>query len=136
MKKGIWLCVLLCAAAIAAAGMIYLNAPLQVVESTLDHIRLGKTKQLPIPHADADKIKEFYRFVHEHNLDEPQVSLEEAMNQGDQRQIVAFFHTVDYGENHAIKGIYGGSMVFTLSRHSLLQWEIEQIEVLQPMQKQ
>lgn len=133
MKNKIQLISVGCLSVIIALLIFGRTTPADVVESTIEKIRQDSQENLPLAEADMKKIVSFITFMREQQLGTPTIELKEAAHLKDQAQILATFEMIQYHSDHAIKSIYGGSLLFTLHKRSFFTWEIVQVDIVQEM---
>lgn len=113
----------------------FYQSPIQVVETTIESVQIGSKQNVNIKPEDVAKIDSFFSFVKDNQLGTPEVKYREIVTSNNQSQVIADFQVVSYKGDNSVNKIYGGNMVFTLQKNSILNWGIERIEIGQSMQE-
>ncbi len=111
------------------------QSPIQVVETTIESVQIGSKQNVNLKPEDVAKIDSFFSFVKDNQLGTPEVKYREMVTPNNHSQVIADFQVVSYKGDNSVNKIYGGNMVFTLQKNSILNWGIERIEIGQSMQE-
>lgn len=105
------------------------QSPIHVVETAIQRVKNGSNKNVNLRPEDVAKINSFFSSVNDNRLGKIEITYREVGISNNQSQVIADFQVVVYKEDHSVNKIFGGNLLFSLHKSSLLHWKIEHVDI-------
>jgi hypothetical protein len=128
----------ICISILLIVGCVILRniaSPESTVKSVIEKVRSGDLQNLQMKQNDIRLIWSYFEFADVNHLAPLEVQVRKVAENNDDAQVMATFQAIDYGEDNKIRGVYGGSLTFTLHKTSFASWDIVEVDEKEKMRK-